>query len=106
VTTDAAHKIKSIRLLLGSGVVIGASRNQACDKGTEQGFAASASVVHKLEKAEVQGQLVFEMPRCGRNQERSSDQKHSRVLTCTSQKPSPSSSRAYSLRAWQTVLCP
>src|SRR3954465_11542552 len=36
------------------------------------------------------------MPRCGRSQERSRDQKPSMVLTCTSQKPSPSSSRAYS----------
>src|SRR3982751_1583915 len=44
------------------------------------------------------------MPRCGRSQERSRDQKPSMVLTCTSQKPSPSSSRAYSPRAWQTRL--
>src|SRR5215212_10103559 len=32
------------------------------------------------------------MPRCGRSQERSNDQKPSMVLTWTSQKPSPSSS--------------
>src|SRR4051812_9203506 len=45
------------------------------------------------------------MPRWGRSQERSSDQKPSAVLTWTLQKPSPSSSRAYSPRAWHTVLC-
>src|SRR5829696_5359272 len=45
------------------------------------------------------------MPRCGRSQERSSDQNPSMALTCTSQNPSPSSSQAYSPRAWQTVLC-
>jgi hypothetical protein len=35
------------------------------------------------------------MPRCGRSQERSKDQVPSMVLTWISQKPSPSSSRAY-----------
>src|SRR4051794_38169238 len=35
------------------------------------------------------------MPRCGRSQKRSSDQKPSIVLTCTSQKPSPSSSGVF-----------
>src|SRR5271166_5302984 len=52
-------------------------------------------------KPRYSGNLSCEMPRCGRSQERSSDQKPSIVLTWTSQKPSPSSSRAYSLRAWQ-----
>jgi hypothetical protein len=46
-------------LLLGSGVVGGTSRDQACDEGTEQGFAAPARVVHDLEEAEIQGQLVL-----------------------------------------------
>src|ERR671917_2286649 len=36
------------------------------------------------------------MPRCGRSQERSKDHVPSMVLTWISQKPSPSSSRAYS----------
>src|SRR5215207_8272623 len=45
------------------------------------------------------------MPRCGRSQERRRDQNPSMVLTCTSQTPAPSSSRAYSPRPWQTVLC-
>src|SRR3954453_7879727 len=44
------------------------------------------------------------MPRCGRSQERSSDQTPSMVLTWTSQ--NPSSSRAYSPRPWLTVLWP
>ena len=39
-------------LLLGSGVV-GSSHNQAGDQGAEQGFAASARIVHELEEAEV-----------------------------------------------------
>ncbi len=46
-------------LLPGSGVVTGTSGNQAGDEGTEQGFAASACVVHELEEAEVEGQLVL-----------------------------------------------
>ncbi len=48
-----------IRLLLGSGVVMDLSRDQAGDQGTEQGFAAPASVVHELEEAEVERQLVL-----------------------------------------------
>ncbi len=40
-------------LLLGSGVV-NSSRNQAGDKRAEQGFAASARVVHELEEAEIE----------------------------------------------------
>jgi len=44
---------------LGSGVVMGLSRNQACGKGAEQGFAASASIVHELEEAEIEQQLVL-----------------------------------------------
>jgi hypothetical protein len=47
------------RLLLGSGVVTGQSCNQACDEGAEQGFAASAGVVHELEEAEIERQLVL-----------------------------------------------
>src|SRR4051794_12379189 len=49
----------STRLLLGSGVVTGASRHQGGDKGSEQGFAAAAGVVHELEEAEVERQLVL-----------------------------------------------
>jgi len=37
----------------------GPSRNQACDERAEQGFAASASVMHELEEAEIEGQLVL-----------------------------------------------
>jgi len=44
---------------LGSGMVTGPSRNQACDEGAEQGFAASTRVVHELEEAEVERQLVL-----------------------------------------------
>ena len=52
------------------------------------------------------GRLSWGIPRWGRSQERSSDQNPSSVLTCTSQNPSPSSSRAYSPAAWQTVSWP
>jgi hypothetical protein len=51
------------------------------------------------------GSLSCEIPRWGRSHDRSSDQNPSTVLTCTSQKPSPSSSRANSPAAWQTVRC-
>jgi len=46
-------------LLLGSGVVLGPSRDQAGDEGTEQGFATAARVVHELEEAEIERQLVL-----------------------------------------------
>ena len=45
------------------------------------------------------GRRSCEIPRCGRSQLRRRDQKPSIVLTCTSQNPSPSSSRAYSAAA-------
>src|SRR5215471_13918960 len=44
------------------------------------------------------------MPRCGRSQLRKSDQNPSIVFTCTSQKPSPSSSRANSLSMIDTLM--
>src|SRR4051812_722916 len=40
----------------GGGAV---SRNQACDKGAEQGSPTPARVVHELEEAEVKRQLVL-----------------------------------------------
>jgi len=46
-------------LLLGSGVVAGPSRHQARDERPEQGFAAATRVVHELEEAEVERQLVL-----------------------------------------------
>ena len=50
---------KSRWLLLGSGVVTGPSRHQACDEGAEQGFAASTRVMHELEEAEIERQLAL-----------------------------------------------
>src|SRR5215213_1842908 len=35
------------------------SRNQACDKGAEQGSPTPARVVHELEEAEIERQLVL-----------------------------------------------
>src|SRR3712207_9557499 len=46
-------------LLSGSRVVMGTSRHQGGDKGSEQGFAAAAGVVHELEEAEVERQLLL-----------------------------------------------
>ena len=43
----------------GSGVVAGPSHDQGCDERAEEGFAASARVVHELEEAEVERQLVL-----------------------------------------------
>jgi len=45
--------------LSGSEVVLGTSRNQAGDERAEQGFAASTRVVHELEEAEVERQLLL-----------------------------------------------
>ncbi len=50
---------KKPRLLSGSGVVAGTSRDQAGDEGVKQGFAASARVVHELKEAEIKVQLVL-----------------------------------------------
>jgi len=46
-------------LLLGSGVVTCPSRHQTGDERSEQGFAASACVVHELEEAGVVQNLPF-----------------------------------------------
>jgi len=40
-------------------VVAGVSRDQARDEGAEQGFAAMARVVHDLEEAKVERQLLL-----------------------------------------------
>jgi hypothetical protein len=44
--------------MLGSGVLASLS-HQGCEKGTKQGFAAAPSVVHELEEAEVERQLLL-----------------------------------------------
>src|SRR3954469_4651711 len=48
----------SFTLLLGSGVLASLS-HQGCDKGAEEGFAAAPSVVHELEEAEIERQLLL-----------------------------------------------
>ena len=53
-------------------------------------------------KPKYSGKYVCERPRCGRNHDLNRDQNPSMVLTWTSQKPSPSSSRAYSPALWHT----
>src|SRR3954465_429317 len=83
----------------------GTSHDESRDEGAKESFAPAPGVVHELEEAEIQRQLLLRDAPCGRSQERSKDHVPSIVLTWISQKPSPSSSRAYSPRAWQTVLC-
>src|SRR4051812_7126142 len=45
-------------LLLGSGVLASLS-HQGCDEGAKEGFAAAPGVVHELEEAEVERQLLL-----------------------------------------------
>ncbi len=47
-------------LLPGFGVVAATSSDQASDEGTVQHFAASARVVHTLEEADTERQLVLQ----------------------------------------------
>src|SRR3954470_20365269 len=48
----------SFTLLLGSGVLASLS-HQGCDEGAKEGFAAAPGVVHELEEAEVERQLLL-----------------------------------------------
>ena len=57
------------------------SCDQGCDEGSEEGSAAFSRVVNELEEAEAGGGLSWEMPRCGRSQDRNKDQTPSMVLT-------------------------
>ena len=77
----AAEKAeKRQRLNMRSGEL----REQDLEQGSQQRFPSSSHVVHKLKEAQIQWQVVLEMPRCGRSHDLSSDQKPSMVLTCTS----------------------
>ena len=67
-----------------------------------------SDVVNVLEESQIQGRLLLRHPpRWGRGHDRSNDQKPSMVLTCSSQKPSPSSSPANSpaTRRIVTLFC-
>src|SRR4051812_19624849 len=46
-------------LLSGFRVVTGTSGDEAGDEGTEESFAPAARVVHELEEAEIERQLVL-----------------------------------------------
>ena len=52
------RKAETAVALIGSGVLVRSS-NERGDERPEQGFAASACVVHELEEAEVKRQLVL-----------------------------------------------
>src|SRR5215203_3832285 len=49
----------SMKALVGFRGGGAGSRNQACDKGAEQGSPTPARVVHELEEAEIERQLVL-----------------------------------------------
>src|SRR3954464_12323476 len=93
-------------LLSGFGVLGIAYATKPAIRVPSSAFPRHLALCTSWKKPRYAGSFSCETPRCGRSQERSSDQKPSAVLTCTSQNPSPSSSRAYSPRAWQTVLGP
>src|SRR5215212_35097 len=59
ITGNEKAESNTERLLLGSGVVLGRSRHQGGDKGSEQSSSAAAEVVHDLEEAEVERQLLL-----------------------------------------------
>ena len=68
----------------------------AATKDSKRALPRRRRLCVNSKKARYSGRLSWEMPRWGRSQLRNNDQTPSIVLTCTSWKPSPSSSRAYS----------
>src|SRR4051812_2505901 len=92
-------------LLLGSGVIAARHMTRAATRALRRALPRRRALCTNSKKPRYSGSFSCEMPRCGRSQERSNDHVPSIVLTWISQKPSPSSSRAYSPRPWQTVLC-
>src|SRR3954453_7085000 len=100
----ATHE-KPKRLLLDSGVMAAGHMTKAATRAPRRALPRRRALCTNSKKPRYSGSFSCEMPRCGRSQERSKDHVPSIVLTWISQKPSPSSSRAYSPRAWQTVLC-
>jgi hypothetical protein len=51
-----AERIKTLVGIRGDG---GTSHDQGCDEGAQEGFAPAPDVVHELEKAEIQRQLLL-----------------------------------------------
>ena len=92
-------------LLLSSGVMAARHMTRAATRAPRRALPRRRALCTNSKKPRYSGSFSCEIPRCGRSQERSKDHVPSIVLTWISQKPSPSSSRAYSPRAWQTVLC-
>jgi hypothetical protein len=92
-----------MRLLSGFGVVRLRGRDQASDESTEEGLAATSGVVDDLKEAAIGGKLLLRdaavRPQPGTLQR---PEALGRVDVDLAD-PSPSSSRAYSPRLWQTV---
>src|SRR3954468_24727818 len=101
----AAAEANLTWLLLASGVMAARHMTRAATRAPRRALPRRRALCTNSKKPRYSGSFSCEMPRCGRSQERSKDHVPSIVLTWISQKPSPSSSRAYSPRAWQTVLC-
>src|SRR5215211_3809781 len=78
---------------MSSGVMAACHMTRAATRAPRRALPRRRALCTTWKKPRESGSLSCEMPRCGRSQERSSDQNPSMVLTCTSQKPSPSSSR-------------
>src|SRR6476619_5821140 len=81
------------------------SHDRATTRAPRRALPRRRAVRTNSMRSRYSGSFSCEIPRCGQSQERSRDHVPSMVLTWISQKPSPSSSRAYSPRAWQTVAC-
>jgi hypothetical protein len=83
-----------------------ASPDQAADESAEQSLAAATGVVHELAEPEIQRQFVL---RDAAVRAQPGTQQRPEALDGVDvdfENPSPSSSRAYSPWAWQTVLWP
>src|SRR5215217_4135508 len=100
------RELAKVETLLSASGVLGLDHaTRAATRAPSRALPLRRALCTNWKKPRYEGSLSCEMPRCGRSHERSGDQKPSMVLTWTSQKPSPSSSRAYSPRRWWTVLC-
>ena len=93
----AIGRWKQVRLLLGSGVLASLS-HQGCDEGAQEGFAAAPGVVHELEEAEIERQLLLRDAPVRAEPGAQQGPRPLHGVDVDLEKPSPSSSRAYSPR--------
>jgi hypothetical protein len=79
-------------------------RDQAGDEGAEQRLSAAPGIVDGLKEAEIGRQLLLRDAAMGSEPGAQQGPEAFQGVDVHSQNPSPSSSRAYSPWAWQTVL--